>query len=158
MPAPVGNTNALRFGLRTNRYGMVLARLPLDSKGIIHRVGIFRRALEQAVIDKYGEVDVYRASLIQAASGWAIHGALCGAWLNRETNLKLADRVMLSREQATSAEKRSTCLRQLGLDQRKDEEDWLDELFSAPAITPETATAAPGDAEQTPDGRQADQG
>ena len=134
MGAPTGNQNATKHGLRVCRKGLTLSRLPRGCLGLSKRAELFRRHVEDAVFQQHGEIDTYRASLIHSATTWVTHGLLAARWLRLEPDLTISERIELSKQVALSAEKRSACLKLLGLDRRQDVQSWIAAMCATPVV------------------------
>lgn len=107
--APQANRNAMRHGLRA---GM----LPKGAAYIKRECDTMRREIETAVLARHGEVDLYRAALIQTAMRWERHGMLVQRWLRKEAvTMDAAQRLAYSRDIARASENRDRCLKELGL-------------------------------------------
>jgi predicted KAP-like P-loop ATPase len=75
-------------------------------------------ALERAVLDRRGEVDVFAAAVIQSAMRWERHALLAQKWLRITPDLDPDQKLAFSREIARASSERDKCLRLLGLDVR----------------------------------------
>jgi hypothetical protein len=123
--APIGNRNSLRHGLRAGS-------LPKGASYIKREINLLRREIETAVMNRHGEIDLYRAALIQTAIRWERHGMLVQRWLRREAGeMDAAQRLAYSRDIARASESRDRCLKELGLN-AGDHADILDALYSTP--------------------------
>lgn len=117
MPAPQGNQNAVKHGLR-----MATNSLPKGCARIRRERNQMRTALEGAVLAVHGTISVYRAAVIQTASRWATHAALCARWLRlADSNLPHGERLNYSREVARASSERDKCIQALGLDEAESE-------------------------------------
>lgn len=114
MPEPkrgsqIGNRNSLKHGLTSGR-------LPPGSSYIKRAMGRFVAAVEEAVVDAGGELDVMTAATIQSAMRWERHALLAQRWLVQAFGeLSHADRLAYSREIARASSERDKCLRVLGI-------------------------------------------
>lgn len=105
--AKIGNLNALRHGLKSNR-------LPPRLAWADRRINVFRKIVEQAVIAAKNEINLVDAATINTLIRYEKHAILCGHWLSKEIdNLSNADRIAFSREVANASAQRDKCLRQL---------------------------------------------
>src|SRR3972149_3432597 len=131
MPAPKANTNAATHGLR-----LTVSRAPMGAEYVAKAVYRFRELVETAVVERHGEVTVYRAALIQSACRWELHSRLAGRWLKiAHDQLTAGGETGDSREIARASSERDRCLKELGLD-RKDQSDVFDALYSSPVPSP----------------------
>ena len=106
---PVGNSNALRHGLKAGK-------LPKDAKHIEYQTNDLRRTLEAAVMAVRGEVTIPDAAAIQTAMKWERHGALCLRWLRiEEDKLKPEQKMNFSREIARASAERDKAIAALKL-------------------------------------------
>jgi hypothetical protein len=118
MPAPEGNSNAWKHGLRSS---LVLVAVPPKAAWIKKLMAAFRRDLEAAVVERHGEVSLMRAAVINSASRHETIAQLAGRMLKlagdevkTETKLAILDRI----GRATDA--RDRCIRALELDATHD--------------------------------------
>ena len=145
MAAPSGNQNAVTHGLRskshTTRYrdGLSLGSLPPGCTWIRRRMSRFRLALEDAVTERTGSLDLASLAIVQTCVRWETHSSLCRRWLC-EAGLTAGERLAFSKQVASASSHRDACLRQLGLDKRQDASPW-DVLDETPA-EPDDATQA----------------
>jgi hypothetical protein len=110
MPAPENNTNAARHGL-------VSGNLPRGCAYVVRIVNQYRAAVESAVIEAHGKIDVYHASLIQTVCRWERHALLCQRWMRKEGDkLTPEQRLTFSRDLARASSERDKTLKALGLD------------------------------------------
>jgi len=101
----------------TIRHGLKAGQLPQGCKYIEIRLNIFRRRLEDAVLQTKGNVSLVSAAAIQTALRWERHGALAQRWLRLKANeLKPAELLQFSREIARASTERDRALAMLDLD------------------------------------------
>jgi len=111
--APRGNRNALRHGLKSGE-------LPKDCKYVEIRINVIRRNIEDAVIACKGKVSLTDAAYINTAIKWERYSILSHRWLTREyKKLPITERLKITKEIATSSEKRDAALEALYLDEDK---------------------------------------
>jgi hypothetical protein len=132
MPAPEGNSNAWKHGLRSS---LVLVAVPPKAAWIKKLMAAFRRDLEAAVVERHGEVSLMRAAVINSASRHETIAQLAGRMLKlagdevkTETKLAILDRI----GRATDA--RDRCIRALDLEATPGSA-W-DAYFSSPIDLP----------------------
>lgn len=86
--APVGNKNGQKHGVRALRdglrHGLTAYALPKGCRRIGSAVGVFRRALEDAVVAARGNVTVVDSSTINRAIRCEVKARLAARWLSRE--------------------------------------------------------------------------
>lgn len=103
----------------------------------------FRDALEAEVAARLGEVDLYRAALIQSASR---HEGVAALWSNylktHSRELGVAERLQICREVRNATDARDRCLREMGLS-KPDAENAIDAIYARP-IEPEEAEHGTG--------------
>ncbi|MDX1968992.1 MAG: hypothetical protein SFV23_17585 [Planctomycetaceae bacterium] len=111
--APAGNRNARKHGLR----GRKLSR---EERYIANSTTAFQRETESAVIERFGEVDLYRAAVIQSAVRHETRAQLIGRWLRvaeeQGEKLTLIDRANLLKQLSDASDARDKCLERIGLD------------------------------------------
>ena len=118
-----GNRNSIRHGLKAGK-------LPKDAQYIEVRLNVFRRNLEDAVMQAWGEVTLECAAAIQTALRWERHAALCQRWLTKEEKkLTLDQKITYSREIARASAERDKAIAFLELD-NDEETDLIDALYS----------------------------
>ena len=107
---PKDNRNAMRHGLKAGK-------LPADAKYIETRLNLFRRNLEDAVIESKGAVSITDASAINTAVKWERHGCLAQRWLRVEGDkLTPTDCLRFSEAIAKASDSRDKAIRLLDLD------------------------------------------
>lgn len=107
---PVGNSNALRHGLRSGK-------LSPDCQYIEHQTNRLRRELEDAVVSVRGEVSLTAAGIIQTAVKWQTHSALCLRWLRLEGDkLKPEQKLKFSESAVRASDNRDKAIKNLDLD------------------------------------------
>jgi hypothetical protein len=132
MPAPPGNQNATKHGLRSS---LVLVAVPPKAKWVKVLMAAFRRDLEAAVVERHGEITVTKAALVNSATRHETIAQLAGRMLKlsgddlkAETKLAIMDRI----GRATDA--RDRCIRALDLEATPGSA-W-DAYFSSPIDLP----------------------
>lgn len=133
MPGQLKNTNARTHGL-TCRFALTNGSLPPGHSYIQKIINKFRAALERAVIDAKGEIDVNDAATINTACRLERHSQMAQKWLREEAEkLSPADRLRFSAEIGRASVERDRALRALGLGRaaRSDIQPavWRDEDF-----------------------------
>lgn len=116
--APKGNANGrgnLKHGLRSHlRHGLKIGELPPGCRYISNRLNALRRALEDAVIATWGEVDLTSASLIQTVLRHEMTAQLAMRWLRLEGDkLNLHDRLKYTDLISKASRDRDTAILQL---------------------------------------------
>jgi len=102
----------------------------------------YRIALETRVLDAHGEVDVYRAGLIQTSITAVKHAMKAAKWLRDGwDDMSWSERLNMSREIHLACEKRDNAVKKLGLDVTPENDPWrlLDSL--PPNTVPESSDA-----------------
>jgi hypothetical protein len=108
--APRGNRNSLRHGLRA-------AGLPKGFAWLERELRTLRKALERAVVEKHGEVDVLAAASISTAIRGEQAARLIGRWLAKECDsMTASDRLNYTREIVKASESRDRAIRSLDLE------------------------------------------
>jgi hypothetical protein len=151
MPAPLLNGNATTSG----RFGLIVSRLPEGCSYIKRALHRLRSGLEGSVSDVRGEVSICDAATIFRAVQCARHLMLCSRWLHVENSLTIDQRISLSRDVASGAEKLDKAIRSLAI---QDVDKWsrlFDELQDEPEAVPQLPVQrrhVPPAAEVTPEG------
>lgn len=112
--APPANLNGLRHGLYCARSAQLLSEY--GGK----QCALFRRKLEEIVLEMHGEIPIYCAALIQSAVE-ATRLAVANRELAAAASpgaIKLETRLALDREYAQHLDRRDRKLKELGLDPR----------------------------------------
>lgn len=143
MPAPKGNVNAMRHGLRC-------ASLPPGCKYIEDSANRIRRELEAAVAERHGEIDIYHGALIQSVVRHETRAMLLYRWLrqtepkqtstasmserngNKTTSgsksttsgLSIMERASLMKDISTATDSRDKCIERLGLSRPIESDAW----------------------------------
>lgn len=108
MAAPTQNENARKHGLYSGSIGR--------GNGWIRRAcATFQVALEAAVIDARGEVNIRDAAAIQTAIRWERHAQLAQKWLRLNPELEVEKKLHFSREVARASSERDKALDALRL-------------------------------------------
>lgn len=99
------------------RHGLMAGNLPAGCKYVEVRLNVFRRKLEDAVLQVKKEITMLDAALINTAVRWERHATLAHRWLTRQWDeLKPADRLNFSREISRASSERDKSIRLLELD------------------------------------------
>lgn len=100
---------------------MLCGRLPPGCRHIERDIGVFRRALERAVVDARGEVSLADAASIQTITRLEAHARLAARWLReRAASMDDETRLRYSAAIAATSERRDRVLERLGLRRDKD--------------------------------------
>lgn len=127
MGAPTKNRNATRHGLRS-------ASLPKGASYISRATNELRRAVEDAVLDAKGAVDILDAATIQTIVRLERHAMLAQRWLRREhEKMSLAERLKFSAEVGRASAERDKALRSLGIG-ATGKADLLAEAYRTPLV------------------------
>lgn len=108
-----GNTNGVKHGAS---YYHRSGRLPTGCSYIKRNEDEYRKDLEEAVRDKYGEVSLYHASLIQEACGSNTEAELLRRYKRTGKDLGEPDQARLDKQRRDALTHRTACLEKLGLD------------------------------------------
>ena len=115
MAAQNGNRNAIKTGVHSY---MSTGRLPPGCSYVTRLINRMRGQLEAAVGERHGEVDVYRAAVVQSACRHESRCILLQRYLREASDeLSVTDRATLLREMSNATTQRDRCLKQAGLDQ-----------------------------------------
>mgnify|MGYP000920182634 CR=1 FL=1 len=112
--APVGNTNALKHGLRTKRL-LPLGDLGKGYKLVERSLRAFRRSLEAAVIARHGEITLTLGAIICTAMRCEQSCQLSQRALRDAGKLTPSERLSFHRELRLASEQRDRNIRLLGL-------------------------------------------
>lgn len=143
------NANATTHGLRSRQplTRLTLGTLPKSMRRVEIEARDFRAALEAAVIDRHGEIDLPKAGLIATAAAWQRHSALCVRWLREhEAKMTHAERLSYSREIATASANRDKAVVALKLERTA--QDVFDALYSSPTAVYDAAQPHTCDVDQ----------
>jgi hypothetical protein len=129
-PVPKHAFNNLRTGAKL--VTLSLGELPAKMVRVTRYCRTYRRQLQQAVIDVYGEVDETVAHYVDEACAWEQHRQVC-RWLlrTRLPEMKVADVRECSKAMAYAVSQRNQAVRHLGLDSKAGD-NVLDVLYSPP--------------------------
>lgn len=110
---------------------LALGELPSSMRGAGKTSAKLRLALEGAVIERHGEIDLVHAGLIVTACRWERHAAIA-SWLFRRdfASMTAGERLTYSREIARASAERDKAVAALRL--TRNEQDILDALYAAP--------------------------
>ena len=113
-----------------------LGELPKQLVRVTRYCRKYRRELQQAVIDVYGEVDEGAAHYVDEACAWEQHRQVC-RWLLRDRlpEMKVADIRECSKAMAYAVSQRNLAVRHLELDSKAGD-NVLDVLYSPPDDSP----------------------
>ncbi|MEX1095239.1 MAG: hypothetical protein WED34_04270 [Planctomycetales bacterium] len=105
-------------GLDVNRrYGLQGGKLPKGCQYIENRVNILRRQVEEAVLERKGEITFVDAANVNSILKWERHGLLANHWLRKEAEkLSPTERLKFSEAIAKASDARDRAIRALGLD------------------------------------------
>jgi hypothetical protein len=107
--APVGNENALRHGLRSQRLGRKL-------EYIARQTIIFRRHVETAVLSARGEIGVFDAAVVQTSCEWLCYALKVKRLLRlNDDTLNSDQKVAYGKEVARAMSERDKALKMLGI-------------------------------------------
>lgn len=149
--APRGNLNAARNGGRM--YRMTVGELPKEMWRIKSTVRRYRRDLEQAVIERCGEVSVAMAHTIDLAVASEQHNMVCRWLLNQKLDgMSVSDIVTCSREMMRAKETRNRAVRELQLDVDR-EADVIATLYSSEAAMEERLGLAADESDEGDNGQ-----
>ena len=120
--APQKNRNAMRHGLRAGQ-------LPKGASYIKRDCDALRRVIEDVLLAKHGEIDIYKSALIQTAIRWERHAMLVQRWLRKEVDdMNAMERIAYSKDIANASTNRDKCLKELGL--HMDRNNVFDALYA----------------------------
>lgn len=125
---------------------LALGELPATMRGAGKTASRLRLALEAAVAERHGEIDLVHAGLIVTACRWERHAAIA-SWLFRRdfATLTAGERLTYSREIARASAERDKAVASLRLERTA--ADVFDVLYSTPLPSVDTSLApATGDA------------
>lgn len=135
MPAPPKNRNATRHGLRA-------ASLPKGASYIARATSELRRAVEDAVLSRKGEISVVDAATVQTVMRFERHAMLCQRWLRMHfEDMNHDQRLRYSAEVARASASRDAALRSLGIESGS-QADLLARAYATPLVA---AHASNGD-------------
>ena len=144
MPAPLGNTNASRHGLRT-RFSLRLGKLPKKFRAVENDVNAFRRLLESLIVEAKGEITILDACLVNTAAKHERASRLCHAWLRKhDSDMSHSDRLSYVKQIASSSAERDKAIRSLNLEASGEADIWKDlhSPIASPALA-QPSTDAP---------------
>lgn len=150
MPAPQGNMNAVRNGIKVRT--LVVGDLHPRWRALQREALAYRRALEDATVERHGEVSVVHAHAVDTAAAATLHAAVC-RWLLRKQLDKMSTQDILncSREVLKAKETRDRAVKNLNLD--RDTTNVLDALYTIQTndLPHDTALQRPGNGPDTPE-------
>lgn len=128
---------------------LALGRMPKGCSYIYQLVGGLRKQLEDAVVNKQGELNIYHAAVVQTACRLEGRAQLLSRWLKQKGDgMNDGTRLQYLRDITLASEARDRALKQLGLD-RAEQTDLIDALYSAPSRdNPENPPKTPGNGRQ----------
>jgi len=107
----------------TIKHGLTAGRLPRGASYVTKMTNCLRKSLDRAVMERYGDLDVWHNSVIVSAIRWERHSLLCQRWLREDCdNLTPMEKLAYSREVARASSSRDKCLLLLGLNRREVDE------------------------------------
>lgn len=177
--APAGNRNSIRSGLKS----FVIGRFPPGCSYIARQAHLLRRQLRAAVTAQDGATTVWSESVISSACTHEARRLLLQRWLREADASKSTTKAMKENGRAVSiteksglgimerasildrisaaTDARDRCIRQLGLDQSRNE-PWafltqaaLPESCPAPVLSPGCTQSASDDTQAIPNSRPA---
>lgn len=140
--APRGNTNAARHGMTISR--LSLGNMPPRWANVGRVCSELRRALENAVAELRGEVNLTDAATIQTAVRYERHAQLAQKWLRDNPDMAVDVRMEFSHAIAHASSQRDKAIKALGIDKRPPPGDVWDDLYRR------TIPVLPAPATQTP--------
>ena len=109
---------------------LALGRAPAGCGYVFRMIGQFKRAVEADVAERYGEISIYHAALIQTACRHEGRAQLLTRKLRQcEAELSHADQLATLKEIGNASDSRDKCLKLLGLDDAGRREDVLASLY-----------------------------
>jgi hypothetical protein len=113
------------------RHGLFLPGNNLPGQGYISKqLNLFRRALEDEVLNTKGQIGVLDAALVNTAVEWARHGMRCAYWLEESYDtFKPSERVEHSAWVAKACDARDKAIK--ALDLSAEPSDFLDEIHES---------------------------
>ena len=148
MPGQPGNRNAMRHGVYSY---LALGRMPKGCGYIYTLSRKLRTQLELELVNKHGEVSIYRAALVQTACRHEARAQLSSRWLKHNADeMNHHDRLSYLREIGNASDARDRALKAIGLD-ADGRENILEALYSSPAPDiPEKPPGSPSDRSSEP--------
>ncbi len=111
-------------------YGfLATGSLPRKATYIRRQLGELRNAIEAAVLEKFGELTLYRAALVQTAIRHEGRACLLQRWLRLNGKLTHAEKLATLKEIGAASDARDRALKALGLDERDDGRSILEGLY-----------------------------
>ena len=142
-----GNGNAISHGVRSY---LATGRLPSGAEHIRKMASCFRRALEEAVLERRPEISLHDACVIQTATRHFVVCELWERWLADSLHsLALPDRLAVTKAICVHSERRDEALRALGLNISA-KQSIVDALYGP--VREKTASSAPEAARQETNG------
>lgn len=124
--AAEGNANALRHGIRSQRYGLVLSRLGKRSQSAMHDVQRFRRALEKKLSDD-GKIPLGIRQLCRIQTACRFEAAIRSMELairEQDQDLPIMDRLKLHEAIIRWGNIRDSILTRLGCRKNANGREW----------------------------------
>ena len=131
MPAPLGNKNAYRHGLRSNQ---------TSDPSVNNQLRAFRREIRQAVAPD-SQLTVAQEALIQSLVRHETRALLAGHYLRREAKLPVERRMDLLNTITSATAERDKVLQRLGIDL---ESQWVNRQGRPIPIVTEGGRPIPG--------------
>jgi hypothetical protein len=140
MPAPAGNRNAYRHGLRSTA---------TPEAGVDGQVRALKREIRQQLAGADGRLTLAQEALLQSLARHEIRALLAGVYLRKEKTLTVDQRLNLLATVTSATAERDKILRQLGIDLASDKPGSSSDLwanFDAERLagTPESPPNASG--------------
>ena len=108
------NKHALKHG---GFASFTTGRLPKGCAYVQRTVNALRRVLEQAVVDRHGDLSTYHAATVQTACRHECRALLWQRWLReRAATMATMELLAVTKEIAAASDARDRCLRSLGID------------------------------------------
>lgn len=141
--APRGNRNAkTRHGVRGY---LALGRMPAGASYVRKLVFGLRKHLEATIIDQHGEINVYRAALVQSSCRHEARAQLLTRWLRTDEGLKLPERLAVLKEIGAASDSRDRCLERLGLNVDAKSDPWAMLALPSRVDAQDAASGTQGD-------------
>lgn len=115
------------------RHGLYSNKSPVGCSYIDKQANQFRKCLEDAVLERYGKIDIANACHVNTAHESLKHAAKAASWLRRGwDDMDWSTRLQFSREVVTALEKRDRAVAKLGLGEETSGKKWYDEPIDLP--------------------------
>lgn len=128
-----GRSGPARNNRNAMRHGLSAGKLPEGCAYVEDRINVFRRKIEDCVVQAKAEISLTDASIINTAVKWERHGMLASHWLRTQYDeLSAADRLKYSEQIAKASDSRDRAIGRLKLDEVK--QGILDTLYARPQL------------------------